>query len=101
MTEMGLFCTNRSNTSPSMEASLMAKLKKAYRTQYRHTLTPLVSIYTRHQRKEIAQSGKDSGQPNRPASSTNFRKEAHHEASFSSAFAPLGTLGRRGLHGSG
>jgi hypothetical protein len=25
-----------------MEASLMAKLKKAYRTQYRHTLTPLV-----------------------------------------------------------
>jgi hypothetical protein len=24
-----------------MEASLMAKLKKAYRTQYRHTLTPL------------------------------------------------------------
>src|SRR3989442_15703815 len=39
---MGLFCTNRSNTSPSMAASLMAKVKKAYRTQYRHTLTPLV-----------------------------------------------------------
>src|SRR6267143_2917061 len=42
MTEMGLFCTNRSNTSPSMAASLMTKLKKAYRTQDRHTLTPLV-----------------------------------------------------------
>src|SRR5467141_859287 len=41
ITEMGLFCTNRSNTSPSMGASLMAKVKKAYRTQYRHTLTPL------------------------------------------------------------
>src|SRR5713101_8051978 len=41
ITEMGLFCTNRSNTSPSMAASLMAKVKKAYRTQYRHTLTPL------------------------------------------------------------
>src|SRR5467141_4782441 len=41
MTEMGLFCTNRSNTSPSMAASLMTKLKKAYRTQDRHTLTPL------------------------------------------------------------
>src|SRR5712664_2300211 len=40
-TEMGLFCTNRSNTSPSMAASLMTKLKKAYRTQDRHTLTPL------------------------------------------------------------
>src|SRR6266853_4661548 len=44
MTEMGLFCTNRSNTSPSMAASLMTKLKKAYRTQDRHTLTPLGSI---------------------------------------------------------
>src|SRR6266853_5415927 len=43
MTEMGLFCTNRSNTSPSMAASLMTKLKKAYRTQDRHTLTPLTS----------------------------------------------------------
>src|SRR6266436_3322803 len=42
ITEMGLFCTNRSNTSPSMAASLMAKVKKAYRTQYRHTLTPLL-----------------------------------------------------------
>src|SRR3977135_3400785 len=41
MTEMGLFCTNRSNTSPSMAASLMTKLKKAYRIQDRHTLTPL------------------------------------------------------------
>src|SRR6267378_1800935 len=44
MTEMGLFCTNRSNTSPSMAASLMTKLKKAYRTQDCHTLTPLVFI---------------------------------------------------------
>jgi hypothetical protein len=42
MTEMGLLSTNRSNTLPSMGASLMAKkLKKAYRTQYRHTFTPL------------------------------------------------------------
>src|SRR6266436_216613 len=46
ITEMGLFCTNRSNTSPSMAASLMAKVKKAYRTQYRHTLTPLVHRLT-------------------------------------------------------
>src|SRR5438105_13675429 len=38
-----LFSTNRSNTSPSIAASLMAKLKKAYRTQYRPTFTPLVS----------------------------------------------------------
>src|SRR5712671_4322423 len=50
MTEMGLFCTNRSNTSPSMAASLMTKLKKAYRTQDRHTLTPLVHTL-------LAQSG--------------------------------------------
>src|SRR6266436_8817583 len=42
ITEMGLFSTNRSNTSPSIAASLMAKLKKAYRTQYRPTFTPLV-----------------------------------------------------------
>src|SRR6267143_1343506 len=47
MTEMGLFCTNRSNTSPSMAASLMTKLKKAYRTQDRHTLTPLVQVPTK------------------------------------------------------
>src|SRR3977135_3507552 len=47
MTEMGLFCTNRSNTSPSMAASLMTKLKKAYRIQDRHTLTPLVSMPTK------------------------------------------------------
>src|SRR5215831_14608324 len=41
MTEMGLFSTNLSNTSPSIGGSLLAKLKKPYRTQNRPTLTPL------------------------------------------------------------
>jgi hypothetical protein len=31
-----------------MGASLMAKLKKAYRTQYRYTLTPLALESMRH-----------------------------------------------------
>src|SRR5947199_4366839 len=41
MTEIGLFSTNLSNTSPSMEASFLAKLKKPHRTQNRPTFTPL------------------------------------------------------------
>jgi hypothetical protein len=41
MTEIGLFATNLSNTLPSMGASLLAKLKKPYPTQYRPTFKPL------------------------------------------------------------
>src|ERR1700704_2832256 len=57
MTEMGLFCTNRSNTSPSMAASLMTKLKKAYRIQDRHTLTPLAQELTGKQCEKLAEWG--------------------------------------------
>ena len=38
MTGIGLFSTNRSNTSPSMRGSLLAKLKKSHPTQSRPPL---------------------------------------------------------------